>query len=301
LFFCSFLLRQRCCCSGLLTSFPFWPFAVRHSSSSMKQLGSTLVLRWVLLQTRSTYLRSIWAYTHHSTITTGLSAIYRHLSIRRLHYMRRDVSSTCLRVDLTRWRVSPTLRVADPSCNIFHWTVHHSGRSSTLFTVTDGCFVFCCISTCIFVYVSLCNFLLFVVGFIFLLFCLGFGLHMVLWLIFEAETLAPLWFFAVPDLQLSLFSGGCFTCIGLFTEFLCILHRLVRPWNRPSLLVVLFELLVITIACCSVHLDRIQIMFLHLYCILSFGFIVGEPTPVSFLGCLTSSSFRIRSGNIPSL
>jgi hypothetical protein len=107
-------------------------------------------------------------------------------------------------------------------------------------------------------------------------------------------------FFAVLDLQLSLYSGGCFTCIGLFTEFPCILHHLMQPWNRPDLLVVLFELLVITIACCSVPLDRIQIMFLHLYCILSFGFIVGEPTPVSFLGCLTSSSFRIRSGNNPS-
>jgi hypothetical protein len=130
--------------------------------------------------------------------------------------------------------------------------------------------------------VSLCNFLLFVVGFIFLLFCLGFSLHMVLWLIFEAETLAPLWLFAIPDLQLSLYSGGCFTCIGLFTEFLCILHRLVRPWNRPDLLVVLFELLVITIACCSVPLDRIQIIFLYLYCILSFWFIVGKPTLVSF-------------------
>jgi hypothetical protein len=301
LFFCSIILRQWCCCSGLLASFPFRPFTVRRSSSSMKQLGSTLVLRWVLLQTRSTYLRSIRAYTHHSIVTTGLSAIRRHLSIRRLHYTRRDVSSTRQRVDLTRRRVSPTLRAAAPSCNIFPWTVHHSGRSSTLFTVTDGCVVFCCISTCIFVYVSLSFFLWFVVGFIFLLFCLGFGLHMVLWLIFEAETLVPIWFFAVPDLQLSLFSGGCFTCIGLFTEFLCILYRLVRPWNRPGLLVVLLELLVITIACCSVPLDRIQIMFLYLYCILSFGFIVGEPTPLSFLGYLTSSSFRIRSGNILSL
>jgi hypothetical protein len=141
----------------------------------------------------------------------------------------------------------------------------------------------------------------FSVGFISLLFCLGFSLHLVLWLIFEVETLVPLWFFAVLALQLSLYSGDCFTHIGLFTEFLCNLHRLVQPWNRPGLLIILFELLVITIACCSVPLDRIQNLFLHLYCILSFGFIVREPTPVSFLGCLTSSSIPIKSGKNHSL
>jgi hypothetical protein len=140
-----------------------------------------------------------------------------------------------------------------------------------------------------------CNFMLFFVGFISLLFCLGFSLHMVLWIIFEVETSALLWFFAVPNLQLSLYSGGCFTHNGLLMEFFCNLHRLVRPW-RSGLLIILSELLVITIACCSVPLDRIQYLFLHLYCIVSFGFIVWEPTPVSFLGCLTSSSIRIRSG-----
>jgi hypothetical protein len=281
LIFCSILLRQRCCCSGLLASFPFWPFTARRSSPSMKQPGSTLVFRWILLKIRSTYLKSTRAYTHHSTVITGLSALHRHLAIRRLHCTRRDVSSTRLRVDLTRRRVSPTLRAAAPFCNSLPWTVPPSGRSSTLFTVTAGCLAFCCISACIFIYMFSCNFLLFFVGFIFLLFCLGFSL-LVLWLIFEVETLAPLWFFAVPVLQLSLLSGGCFTRIELFTEFLCNLHRLVRLWNRPGLLIVLFELSVITIACCSVLLDRIQNLFLYLYCILSFGFIVGEPTPVSF-------------------
>jgi hypothetical protein len=58
MFFCSILLRLLCCCSGSLASFPFWPFAARRSSSSMKQPGSTLVLRWVLKKLRSTYLRS---------------------------------------------------------------------------------------------------------------------------------------------------------------------------------------------------------------------------------------------------
>jgi hypothetical protein len=144
-------------------------------------------------------------------------------------------------------------------------------------------------------------FQLFFVGFISLLFCLGFSFHLVSWLIFEVETSTPLWFFAVPALQLSLYCGGCLNRIGFFTEFLCNLHRLVRPWNRPSLLIIFFELLVITIACCSVPLDRIQNLFLHLYCILSFGFIVGEPTPVSFLGCPTFSSIWIRSGKDLSL
>jgi hypothetical protein len=303
----SILLRQPCCCSGLLASFPFWPFTASRSSSSMKQPGSTLVLRWVLINLRSTYLRWTRAYTHHPTVTTGLSALHRRLAIRRLHCTCRDVSSTRLSVDLTRRRVSPTLRAAASSCNLFHRTVRPSGRSSTFITAITGCLVFCCISVCIYVYVFSCISLLFYVGFIFMLFCMGYSLHMVLGLIFVVETSATLWFFAVLALQLSFHSGSCFTRIGLFTESLCNLHRLVRPWNRPGLLIVLFELLVITIACCSVFLDRIQNLFLYFHCILSFGlccwgalpscfgFIVGEPTPFSFIGCLTSSSFRIRS------
>jgi hypothetical protein len=174
-------------------------------------------------------------------------------------------------------------------------------------TVTTGFLVFCCIFVYLYISVFLCIFLLYFVGFILLLFCLGCGLHLVLWLIFVVETSVPIWFFAVPILQLLLYSDGCFTHIRLFMEFFCILHRLVRPWNRPNLFIVLFELLVIIIACCSVLLDWIQILFLYLHCILSFGlrcwgvelccwgalplcfgFIVRKLTPLSFLGCLTS-------------
>jgi hypothetical protein len=84
-----------------------------------------------------------------------------------------------------------------------------------------------------------------------------------LWFDLEEEIvvggrpLASLWFFVVPALQPSFHCDGCFTRIGLFTEFFCILHRLVRPWNRSGLLMILFESLAITIACCSVLLDRI--------------------------------------------
>jgi hypothetical protein len=137
------------------------------------------------------------------------------------------------------------------------------------------------------------------------------------WFDLEVEivlwVLASFWFFAVPALQLSFYSDGCFTRIGLFTESLYNLHRLVRPWNRPSLPLVLFGLLVITIASCSVLMDRIQYLFLYLYCFLSFElccwgallfyfrFIIGEPTPFSFIGSSTSFSFQIRSGKDHSL
>jgi hypothetical protein len=104
---------------------------------------------------------------------------------------------------------------------------------------------------------------------------------------------APFWF-SVLALQLSFYSDGCFTRIEFFTEFLYNLHRLVRPWNRPGLFMVLFESLVITIACCSILLDRIHNLFLYLHYSFSFGlccwgvlpfcfgFIVGELTPCSF-------------------
>jgi hypothetical protein len=89
---------------------------------------------------------------------------------------------------------------------------------------------------------------------LFVLFFVGFYLPTMMWFDLEEEIdvsghpSAPLWFSVVLALQLSFYSGGCFTRIGLFTEFLCNLHHLVRPWNRPDLLMVLFELLVITIA-----------------------------------------------------
>jgi hypothetical protein len=135
----------------------------------------------------------------------------------------------------------------------------------------------------------------------------GFYLPDVIWfnlveeIVAGGRSSASLWLFVVLALQPSFHGGGCFTCIGLFTEFLCILHRLVRPWNRPGLLMILFESLAITIACCSVLLDWIQYLFLYLHYFLLFGFVVGEPTPCLFLESLTSSSFRIRSGKDSSL
>ena len=148
---------------------------------------------------------------------------------------------------------------------------------------------------------------------------MGFYLPAMMWFDLEEEIVvdgrpsASLWFFVVLALQPSLHSGGCFTRIGLFTEFLCILHRLMRPWNRPDLLTILFESQAITIACCSVLLDRIQYLFLYLHYLLlvgfccwgalpfCFGFVVGEPTLCLFLGSFTSSSIQIKSGKDLSL
>jgi hypothetical protein len=141
----------------------------------------------------------------------------------------------------------------------------------------------------------------------FYLYFVGCNLPAVLWFDPEEEIVvggrlsASLWFFVVLALQLSFHRDGCFTRIGLFTEFLCILHRLVRPWNRPGLLMILFESLANTIACCSILWDRIQYLSLYLHYLLSFGFVVGEPTPCLFSGSLTFSSVWIRSGKDPSL
>ena len=148
---------------------------------------------------------------------------------------------------------------------------------------------------------------------------MGFYLPAMMWfdleekIVVDGRPSASLWFFVVPALQPSFHSGGCFIRIGLFTEFLCILHRLVRPWNRPGLLMILFESQAITIAYCLVLLDRIQYLFLYLHYLLLVGFccwdallfcfefVVGEPTPCLFSRSLTSSSIRIRSGKDPSL
>jgi hypothetical protein len=110
---------------------------------------------------------------------------------------------------------------------------------------------------CIPLFCLCCNFCIFS----FILLSVLFYLPTMTWFDLEVEivlwVLASIWFFAMPALQLSFYSDGCFTRIRLFTEFLCNLHRLVRPWNRPSLLMVLFELLVITIASCSILLNQI--------------------------------------------
>jgi hypothetical protein len=227
----SILLCQLCCYPGLFAFFPSWPFIARRSSSSMKQPGSSLVLRLVLLNLRSTYLRSTWAYTHHSTVTIGFSALHRHLTLRLLHSTRRNVSST-------RRHVYPTLRAVASSCILLPWTVHPFDCSSTFIADTTGfCFlVFCCISVYFYISVFLCIFLLYFVGFIFLLFCLGCGLHLVLGLIFVVETSVLIWFIAMPALQLLLFSDGFFTRIGLFTEFLCIYTTLCGPGIGPAYL-----------------------------------------------------------------
>jgi hypothetical protein len=188
-------------------------------------------------------------------------------------------------------------------------------RSWCLFLLFFCCFVwvvillFCCCR------VFICFVCVVISVFSFILLSVLHHLPAITWFDFEVEmwVLAFIWFFAVLALQLSFFSDGCFIRIGLFTEFLCNLYRLVRPWNRPGLPLVLLELLVNTIASCSVLLDRIQNLSLYLHCFLSFGlccwgalsfrfgFIVGEPTPFSFIGFLISSSFRIRNEKNPSL
>jgi hypothetical protein len=63
------------------------------------------------------------------------------------------------------------------------------------------------------------------------LFFVGSYLPDVIWFNLEEEIVAggrpsaSLWFFVVLALQPSFHRGGCFTRIGLFMEFLCILHR----------------------------------------------------------------------------
>ena len=118
---------------------------------------------------------------------------------------------------------------------------------------------------CSFYFPCIVIFLYFSFILLFVLFFVGFYLLALMWFDFE-EEIDSIWFFAVPALQLSFYSDSCFTRIGLFTEFLCNLHRFVRLWNRPGLLMVLFELLVNTIASCSVLLDRIQYLSLYLHC-----------------------------------
>jgi hypothetical protein len=106
-------------------------------------------------------------------------------------------------------------------------------------------------------FIAFFYFLCIVIFLYFYLCFVSYYLLAMLWFDLEEEIvvggrpLASLWFFVVPALQPSFHCDGCFTYIGLFTEFLCILHCLVRPWNRLGLLMILFESLAITIACCS--------------------------------------------------
>jgi hypothetical protein len=110
---------------------------------------------------------------------------------------------------------------------------------------------------CSFYFLCIVNFMYFYLPFV------VFYLFAMMWFDFEEEIVvggrpsASLWFSVVPALQPSFYNGGCFTRIGLFTEFLCILHRLVRPWNRSGLLIILFESMVIIIACCLVVVPKI--------------------------------------------
>ena len=201
----------------------------------MKQPGSTLVLRWFLENLRSTYLRWTRAYTHHPIITTSLSTLQRHLAIHRLRCTRRGRelhapkhgSHSPARVPHapgSSLLLQPLL-LDCPTIRLFLHLRHSDNRLFGFLLFFRLYFRFC----------VFCIFLLFYVGFISLLFCLGYSVHLMLGLIFGVETAAPLWFYAVLILQLSFHSGSCFTRIGLFTEFLCNLYRLVRPWNRPGL------------------------------------------------------------------
>jgi hypothetical protein len=138
---------------------------------STMQPGSSFVHRWVFFKTRSTFLRLTRAYTSHSTVTTGLPAFQRHLSICHQHCMRQSVSSTRLSMELTRKRVFSTPWTVDPSSRsstittglpallrhsvicLLHCTCRsvelmpRTVHSSTfIIAVTAGCWVLCCIS-----------------------------------------------------------------------------------------------------------------------------------------------------------
>jgi hypothetical protein len=84
-------------------------------SSATAQSGSSLVLRWVFLKTRSMLLRKTQAYTCHPiVITSPLASQHRH-SIIHQHRTRQSVSSTRLSTDLTRRSVFTTPRAVDHS------------------------------------------------------------------------------------------------------------------------------------------------------------------------------------------
>jgi hypothetical protein len=265
-------------------------------SSAFAQSGSFLVLRWVFLKTRSTLLRKTRAYTRHPIVITGPPASQRRRPIIHQHRTLRSVSFTRLSVDLTCRSVYTTPRafylstattglLAPLRLHSTHLLLCRSVCSAVFFgrrrSLVFAFVVFlqlclCCIFavlllSCVSQLCLCCNFCVFS----FILLSVMLYLPAMTWFDLEVEivlwVLASFWFFAVPTLQLSFYSDGCFTCIGLFSEFLCNLYRLVRLWNRPGLPLVLFGLLVITIASSSVLMDRIQYLFLYLHCFLSFG------------------------------
>jgi hypothetical protein len=240
-----------------------------------------------------------------TSLSNRFLAIFAALCHRRsihLPFTRRRVFNTCLRVDLTRGCVSFTRRLGKPpsrrSTAIHLLRSWFSGSYAGLWSCTTTLMTLALVFGLFYLLFSfLCN-----------------SVYVSLWLNY-LPSMVPDWFSAVLPLRQPLHSVCWFTGKGLLTELLCYLHRLARPWNRPGLPLILLEFLVNTIACCLVLLNQIQFMFLTLHCWLSFriccwdvipfcvyfGFIVGEPTPLLFLGSPIFSSFWIRSGNDPPL
>jgi hypothetical protein len=144
--------------------------------------------------------------------------------------MRRHVVCTLLHVHLTRRHVRLKLvPEALPSC-----------PRTSIRPVLNRCSVGFFVAFFIYFVFVLLFFYIFVCFFV------GFYLSAMIWFDLEEEIVAggrpsaSLWLFVVLALQPSFHSGGCFNRIRLFIEFICILHRLVRPWNRPGLFMILF-------------------------------------------------------------
>jgi hypothetical protein len=154
--------------------------------------------------------------------------------------MRRRVFNTRLQVDLTRGCMSFTRRCGKPS----------SCRSTAIHILRSWFFgSFAGLWPCATILMSP----LLVFGLFYLLFSL-FCISVSLWLCY-LPSMVPFLFSAVLPLRQPLHSDSWFIGKGLLTEFLCYLHRLVRPWNRPGLPLILLGSVVNTIACCLVLLN----------------------------------------------
>jgi hypothetical protein len=153
----------------------------------------------------------------HSTLTTGLQAPLRLHTIYLL--LCRSVRSFAM--SLGRRRSLVFVFVA-------FLQLCFGCKFAALLLLCIPLFCLCC-NFCIFSFI-----LLYVLLYLLVMTWFDLEVEIVLW------VLASIWFFAVPTLQLSFYSDGCFIHIGFFMEFLCNLHRLVRPWNRPGLLMVFF-------------------------------------------------------------